>query len=369
MSRTHPHTKALLGVATATFALVWSCRADASSPYSDTKGRFRIELAHGWALAPRFGDTHGMVFERAFRFEKHSSVATLSIHAYDMEGDRLRESVAATDERPDADPEIRRTRTSRSRVGRHDAASTEYRRQPSRSDAARDIRIHRFDAHERRFFVRLECDARDCERVRADVEAMLASFVSLEGTTTNSTTPKEDRSHMLGRWIGPTGAMLLLRQGGEFELGDARGRFTASGGKLSLARGSGATHVFAYTIDDGGEVLTLRSSALREPAIYRRARTEAAPPVDSPADVVPTPERLAGTWTRRTDDRTVTLVLDANGSFSLDRVSGRWTLASGGLRLERTATETITYSGRCTHDGLVLWGGDLDDPIRFARAK
>jgi hypothetical protein len=63
----------------------------------------------------------------------------------------------------------------------------------------------------------------------------------------------------------------------------------------------------------------------------------------------------------------VSLDLRRNGDFTMGEFQGRWTYERGQLRLERSASEVVTYDAKLEGDRLILAGADLDRPIALRR--
>ena len=174
---------------------------------------------------------------------------------------------------------------------------------------------------------------------------------------------------LVGRWNNETGGPpLVLRESATFVLGEMSGTWATDGGRLSL-HVPGGTERYRYKL--AGNRLTLRSTNLDGPAVYRR--TGASIYEDRPE----TPKRaralrrdeLIGRWVALDAASTEPLIMQLapSGSVAFGPMSGRWRYKRGLLTIVSTARVTYTYHVRLERGQLVLSGGDLERDLRLVR--
>ncbi|MCB9655021.1 MAG: hypothetical protein H6729_12915 [Deltaproteobacteria bacterium] len=383
-----------------TWAVVAPRRAEAApfvdgkaSPYTDTRGRFSLEMPSGWQLHPAFGDTKGMVFRKtlgqeaeafaAFRVQvelkKEASLDDIwiDVETHLAEGARGVEVVS---------------RNRRLLVAGRPARGRRYRVRSSGHGASasgenRDVRVDVFETTEAFFVLSYDARMRDAARLSADRRAFLRRFrVGPLLSSSPSTAPDRDHDHdpdrdgsgagsgadgpsssgssaraaltrdmLLGAWRHPSGSVLSLGPDGRFSLGRVEGTFSFSGGELVLKMAPGNVQTFRARIEDRRLILT--SPALSEPVSYVRS------------EVPSTPGRttLVGRWMTETPNGAVHLVLSDDGHFSLAETKGTWRVESATIRFEKSPTESILYAFELAAGRLTLSGGDLDEPVVFTR--
>ena len=338
-----------------------------SAPYVDTQDRFRLEIPEGWSLAPRFGDTAGMVFSRAgpghhprtVQFEVRVEGVTTARPA-----DRLTAYLSA--KTGGAAPAGRPVR-----VGAHSAAraTVEYEGGPP-TPGPRVVTVWALTVDSVGYLLVFDRPRSAWNRYRPEIETMLRSFAPRAPRPARRAAPapvpapppsagaKLSRADLVGRWRGPSGVELAFSADGRFILGDVLGRYTLSApSALELEQLDGRRERFSVERD--GRRLILRSSRLAEPAVYHRDDEPRAAPAPSAA--------LVGTWKALIGSSDLVLRLDRDGRFTLGPYAGTWTVKGNELRLVRSPQERVTY--RFRYDDPVLWlsGGDLDQPISFVR--
>jgi hypothetical protein len=336
--------------------------AIAARPYEDTQHRFRLDLAPGWELAPRFGDTLGMVFEKTFP-DRHRSGLALFMVRIAPPGTAGTKTYAGAIERAfESQPGYRSLGEQRTRVGVYPGFVRRYRMNVA--DGAKlekRVEAHFFEAEGRIFLVHVEGGSREMEKIGGDVRAMLASFVAHRAAEESPDIDPPDaprseaqasRQELTGRFVNADGLMLTLDDGGTFSLADVTGTYEVQGDQLSLITG-GKRQSFRFALGPDG--LELTSPKLPKPIVYRRA-PKATP--RTAGDVV-------GSWQAMGAD--ARLDLEANGRFRMGDVEGTWSLAEGRLRLEKSPSEVITYDVERTGDRLILSGADLDRPATFQK--
>jgi len=77
---------------------------------------------------------------------------------------------------------------------------------------------------------------------------------------------------------------------------------------------------------------------------------------------------LSGTWAGRSDQSSFTLILNADGSGSLNGLNLKWHVSVGNLSLD-TSRGTFKYRASLSGDLLTLSGTDLKQPLVFQRVK
>ena len=354
-----------------TWAVVAPRRAEAApfvdgkaSPYTDTRGRFSLEMPSGWQLHPAFGDTKGMVFRKSlgqeaeafavFRVQVEPKKETslddiwIDVETHLAEGARGVEVVS---------------RNRRLLVAGRPARGRRYRVRssghgPSASGEIRDVRVDVFETTEAFFVLSYDARMRDAARLSADRRAFLRRFrVEPDGRSSSGSSARValTRDMLLGAWRHPSGSVLSLRPDGRFSLGRVEGTFSFSGGELVLKMAPGNVQTFRARIEDRRLILT--SPALSEPVSYVRS------------EVPSTPARttLVGRWMTETPNGAVHLVLSDDGHFSLAETKGTWRVESATIRFEKSPTESILYAFELEAGRLTLSGGDLDEPVVFTR--
>ncbi|MCA9548669.1 MAG: hypothetical protein KC933_01455 [Myxococcales bacterium] len=332
------------------FPLLLAASLAVGLPYQDTRGRFALELPEGWALAPRFGDTDGMRFERRLSARVGGGVAHLTVHA-----------------RPDLDPraqaraeaaELRaagyRVKEGRAKVGGQAAL---------RVTAERGGEVIR-DDHVPGFRIRLEVQGRQLRPVSREVKAILRSF---RAGAPASRPPDEDveapppppapRADLVGRYESDVGTVLELDAQGGFRLGGSAGRYQIRGDSLTLAPTGGKTLTFTFRLS--ADALVLSAPALKAPMVYRRAAASEGGRGGSPA----------GRWRAAGPDGPVELLLSPDGRFELAGQQGQWVVDAGMLRMRRSETEVVSYRFTLSDHALRLSDGDLDDEVTFQRVR
>ena len=338
-----------------------------AAPYRDDRRGFSLELTEGWRLAPRFGETEAMVFERRFSSRRGRRTATLSVRRLPVEvtvarlqaelqrvwGDRVGRA-AAIDPAP---PGLRHL------FG--------WRYRPQGEARTRSAEAHGFVTDGRRFLVTLESAPRDVARFRIDVGRLLSTFEAL-AVRTPALRPANDRvlragapkagapappprpnasaTVIVGRWIRPQGDPIEFFADGRYRLADVSGRYRWRSGQLELTGTDGASRRF--TVVRRGDRLEMVSSALPKPLVFERFRPMVA---------------LAGLWRADLPKGTLILNLQRNGNFALGSHRGRWSVEGARLVLRKSKTEQLTYNWKLSVGILTLSGGDLDRPLLLSR--
>ena len=330
----------------------------AATPYRDTRGRFRLEIADRWALAPGFGDTYGMVFRRPLR--RPGTFATLTVHVDPVSAGSLR---GFADEIERSGSARRRGKERKQKIAGRSALVREYRTAASdkRPEPGR-ARSYFLQAAGQFFHLRAEAPRNELRLVEDDLRWMLARFepARIEPDAASEAARHRAPPPWVGRWRSDAGVAFLLGSDGRFALGGAEGTYNVSGRSLTLELPGGATRRFAIEID--GARLVLTSPELGAPAVYRRAGTTAAAPGRRAGSAT-----IAGRWETRSGVKPVVLDLGGDGRFSMGGLTGTWEAAPGRLTMRGGPGQSVTY--RYTVDGtkLTLSGGDLDDPVDFQK--
>ena len=327
--------------------------------YRDERRGFSLELADGWALAPVFGETRAMVFERRFSARRGGRRAALSIRPIRLD-------------RADADVWAELQRVWGPRRGRAEAlvpVPTEWRyRYRPQSDRRGEAHLLTVDGA--RFLVTLSAARQDMARFRADAAARLRTLRRVRPTSTTergrgrrgdsealntsneaSTAPAEGAaSAVVGRWVRADGPALVLFRDGRYRLADISGRYAWRAGRLLLTRTNGKPQAFHAELR--ADRLVLKADGLPAPLVFDRFRPERA---------------LAGVWVAVLPKGTLVLRLGPDGRFALGAHRGRWSVHGARLELRKSETEVLAYTWALADDGLILSGGDLDRPLKMAR--
>lgn len=365
-----------LGAARVLAVLALATLTTASRPYEDARRGFRITLAEGWALSPLFGDTEGMVFRRDISSRRGEGLALLMVRSVPLPAGGLEAYMAGVERELGAQPGFRRLEDRTARIGGREAEVRVYRTLVSaESRLEKQIRAHFLAASGRAYLIHLEAPPRDLARIEPEVEAMLASFEVLGPRREGVSDPRPTRPSLAGRWVNDDGLVMVLGADESFALADVAGRFEVKGDTLTLVIPGQGRESFSFVLDPGAETLTLSSANLEAPMVYRRGgRSAEAPrksggdaPGDAPGTGPADPSAIAGTWETSSGKNTVRLTLRKDGGFRLGPHAGKWSASGGTLRLERSATDVISYRFHVNNGALVLEGGDLDGPVSFTR--
>lgn len=341
---------ALLGLA---------CLLAAARPYKDTKDRFRLVLAPGWELSPQFGDTAGMVFKKQLGRRRGAGLALFSVRVAPEGTESARAFAAALEPALEGQPGFRRLGEEQAAVGGRPALLKRYEAAfDARSTLKKRIDAYYVEAEGRVYLLQVTSGAREIGRLRRDVRSMLASFVPLGTRPPENRAPTmvEKAPPLAGRWVNEDGLVLFLGEDQTFTLADVGGHYEVSRDALTLIIPKKGRQTFAYEL--ASDRLTLRSSELPRPVTYRRQDRSA--PKRTKGDFV-------GTWETIATSPAVTLDLEKGGRFRMGDFEGTWRYEAGRLRLERSASEVITYDIRLVGGRLILSGADLDHPIAFRR--
>lgn len=306
-------------------------------PYEDTKGRFRIELADGWKIEPRFGDTSGMVFARELSVFDRPEKISFAIEADGATVDSAAELARRIETR---DGLRNPSKEAGARVAGTSGLLREY------TEDGRLVRVWYGAVQGRPAVVRLEGSARALDKIASEVDRMLASL--------RVTPPEASEERPRGRFVGESGVAIELFEDGRAKLGGRDGRHRFEGKALILELDGGKAKKFDYSLD--GDRLTLRSDALPRPSIYVRGGAE-------PKPAAPT---LVGAWTLRGAKGPIPFDLHPDGRFELGTTKGEWKLEQEELELTGGKGQRIRYRIEWRGSSVVLSGGDLDRPVRLA---
>ena len=321
-------------------------------PYVDERRGFSLELTDEWIVAPQFGETEAMIFERRFSARRGRRRAALSVRRVD----------GASDTQVQA--ELQRVWGSAIGPGQPFDASPPGGRflwsllfEPS---VTRTAEAHLLRVGSTRFLIGLQASRRDLARVRREAAALVRTFRSRSPPAPRPTIrakaparrPKSGGAPkgFVGRWIRPDGAALVLASDGAYRLAEIEGRYELRGDRLHLSRPDGGTQVFRA--QRTGDRLELSAPGLDVALVFRRFRPEVA---------------LSGRWTTKLPKGTLVLVLRRDFRFALGAHEGTWRTAGDRLILEKSKTERITYMWVLSDGVLTLSGSDLDTPLKLTR--
>lgn len=380
-------------------------------PYDDTKGRFHIELAEGWDIAPQFGDLSGMTFRRILKTNRGEAPALLLVHV-DPEKATSAKSYADMVERElEKQPGFKRLGEHPGIVGGQPALVREYRMLASRRPKIeKRVAAYYLETGGHVYQLHVESTPRGLQRVSRDVSEMLASFkptagppelkidtdalgltesaplagAAREGARSGPNGP----NNPIGRWVNENGRVLVLGDDGSFALDETTGRFEIAGDKLTLIIPGQGRESFTFALAAAQDTLTLSSANLGEPMVYRRAgshrtadhraeRSSAGESADGSGSSgaggggasIADAAALIGAWVTPTPKGPLKLDLRGDQSFTMGPMAGRWSASDGRLRLtQEGGGRTIEYAARLERERLHLSGGDLDDEVVFSRA-
>ncbi len=187
---------------------------------------------------------------------------------------------------------------------------------------------------------------------------------------------------LAGTWKaqeGPLTVVLTLNPDGSGSLDDAKIKYSVKGNTLSVIEDG---QVNNYTFELKGNTLRLAGGDLDKPMLFQRegaaakgtglgARRQAAAGEavgeSSPAAPAATQNGPAGTWQVRTPNGLVTLVLNPDGTGTLNGERGRWELNNGILILKGETGPTVMFNAALTAATLTLSGGTLPQPLTLER--
>ncbi len=330
-----------------------------ATPYEDTQGRFRLDLGEGWTLAPRFGDTQGMVFEH--RGTRRGEVAVFMVRVQEAEGS-LQSWGEALERGIRGQPGFQRLRSSRTTISGQPARVQNYRALiPQTSGVQKRMRWYLMAAGDRFYLLHAEGEQRLFRRLLPEFEAMVRSF--------RIPKPKRPQSaasampSLQGAWVAESGLVLSFQADQRFRLSDLSGRYELSGDRLILHPEGRAEQRFQYSVDLVKGTLTLQAPGLPKPIRYvkRSAKISQKEPTKR-SD----PRSLLGRWKAGG----IILVLRADRSFSMGKnFSGQWRAKDGRLELIQSKSERLSYRYRVLGGHLTLSGADLEKPVVFTRAS
>ena len=316
-------------------------------PYRDERRGFELDLPDEWRLAPAFGETDAMTFERPFSARRGRRTGTLSVRPIGIEIDdqRVQAELRKVWGPPSGPVHPLSPRLPRATLG----WANGYRPAP---EVRGQAFLFRFQAT--RFLITLRAAPRDLRRFRREAALLLQSFSPLRGPSTTtrvrrSTRPRPARD-LTGHWVRDDGAALIFGSNGEYSLADLDGQYHWQDGLLVLSRADGGTSSFSVT--RRGDSLGLSAPGLPAPLSFTRFRPRLA---------------LAGTWIATLEKGTLVLTLAKTGRFKLGAFEGDWSIDGRRLVLRKSATEIIAYAWQFSRNVLTLSGGDLDAPLRLTK--
>lgn len=322
-------------------------------PYEDTRGRFKIQPASGWRLAPRFGDVRGTAFE----FEKRPAGIPAR---FTLWADKLEEGLdpwRALESELRASTTIQRQRDlPRMQIGGVPADVRRYQGRRGANDVV--VRAHVFAASDFRYTLWWEASLRKERQIARQVARMLASFQPAAPRNPSPLPAKKEelQRSVVGRWQSDEGVVLELRKNGTFRLADVKGQYRVQGKQLELRPRDGTPQRFSIRWEQNALLLT--NPVLQRPLRYR------------PSSAVPKPQKITHSWVgiwRARKVPSVELELGPGGNFKLGRYQGQWMEDDGYLRLRLGPRQVLSYRFRFEGKALVLEGADLDDALVLDR--
>ena len=318
-------------------------------PYRDERRGFALELPKGWRLAPQFGQTEAMVFERRFSVRRGGRRAALSIR-------RVNADVVDQQVQEELHRVWGKSVGSAPRLAPPPNMKTAWsRRYRPSSDV--DAEAHLLSTGTTRFLVALNASPRDLRRFRSDVRRLISSFRPLGAASPTPrpvppARPLRRAPQLVGHWVRNDGASLIFDADGTYTLADVTAPYAFKEGRLHLTDAEG--YVQRFEILQEGDRLELRATALSAALVFQRFRPRVA---------------LAGVWVARLSKGNLLLKLGSDGRFALGAHQGKWSVRNTRLILEKSKTEVIAYTWTLSGRILILTGGDLDTPLRLAKRE
>ncbi|MBI4816133.1 MAG: hypothetical protein HY791_07745 [Deltaproteobacteria bacterium] len=311
-----------------------------AKPYEDTRGRFTLDVAAGWRIEPRFGDTAGMVFVRDVELGDGKQKVSLSVEADGAVVDSTWDLADRIEAREGLG---RRQREAPDQVGKLAGLMREY----DRGSAL--VRVWYAVADRRPIVVRFEASTRAAPKAEREVARMIESLVVVGS--------KPEGPRLAGRFVSDGGVVLELGDDGSVSFGGREGRFKVNDELLTLELAGGKARQFRFELS--GDRLSLSSPELPKPAVYRRRAADAEQAK---------PRSVAGRWRFKGPRGELFIELEYSGAFVLGPMKGQWELKGDELALLGPKGQKIRYRAVLKVDLLELAGGDLDKPLKLRRA-
>ena len=188
------------------------------------------------------------------------------------------------------------------------------------------------------------------------------------------------REALSGDWVASVGVTTVefgLGGDGDFTLGEVTGSYTVEGGAILLY--TDAAETVEYDFELQGEVLVLSGGDLRAPVHFARPAPPPPPPAVAPSAPEPSPGivaaeqaralrgNLPGRWSCDAGKGRLDLRLGEDGRFRFGDASGVYKLTGNALALETDASALKYQVDLSPQDVMTLSGGDLTQPLKFAR--
>lgn len=336
-----------------------------ATPYEDTQGRFRLALPDGWGLAPQFGDTFGMSFEKPLGRDR---VATFLVHVDPVSADDVGGFADAVEGLHDASRQYRRLGEEKARVAGQQAVVRRYAAVGASGGRVR-VQAWYVRAGKRFFHLRTWAPSGMLRSVIGEVEGMVASFHPgaaaargrRPGGGASARQAEVAPDELIGVWWNAEGVRFALGGDGGFVLGGAEGRYRIEGRELILKPSSGGTLRFSYALVRGG--LELKSPALDKAARYTRRRA-AASTSERGTEAAAAP---IGAWKTSTPKGPMILTIAADGAFSMGTMRGTWVVEGDRLVLAAAEGERASYRFKQRGSTLTLSEGDLEKPLTLRK--
>lgn len=334
----------------------------AAKPYRDTKGRFEVELADGWALAPQFGDVLGMRFERSG--QPSDEQVHFVLHVDSVSGSTLESMSDAAQQRYGRGRRLERIDRKPIQIKSGRWLRSQYRTPTGRAVAFVSqlagqtfVGWAEFPKNTRRF----EPDVRAMlDTVRRPSKSGVSPTASPLSAASRPAVAPRAAAKVVGRWESDAGVVFILAADGRFQLGSKRGQYELHGSNLRLLLPGKSPR--AFEVEVGEDRIVLRSNKLKRPGVYWRKaaeRSASTPKAGSPI----------GSWRTQTPSGPMVLDIRRDGSFSMGAMNGTWTATPGQLTLEASSGAVITYKASVSGGALVLEGGDLPRAVTFEKSS
>ncbi|MCK6552920.1 hypothetical protein L6R52_44260, partial [Myxococcota bacterium] len=356
-------------------------RAASAAPYEDTRRRFSLELPSGWGLAPQFGDTSGMVFQKKVVARRATTLAILVVRLDDYAATDVTDYANKMEAELKGLPGYKRIAERSALVGGKPALVRELRVLASKEPKIeKTIVAHFVEASGHHYMLHFESTSADLHRFQDDLAAILASFrpqlvasAPREPIGRAELDPRGPAPNLAGRWMNDDGLVLVLGGDGSFALAEASGRYEIKDGALTLIIPGQGRESFTFTHDDVAGTLTLASANLGDPMVYRRIKGGAptppprTEPKKSAPGLPPAIAELVARWTTPTPSGPLVMELRGDRTFTMGKMVGQWDATLDRLTLTRGGEELVSYRYRWSGDQLALTGGDLEEEVVFQR--
>jgi hypothetical protein len=287
-----------------------------ATPFTDTRGRFQLDLPNGWQFAPQPGDVTGAAFQRKLGDE----IANFAVRVTPVsDTTTLAEFVRRLSSSITSDPSYSLVNETTTQLAGLTVLKRRYTLALKGAKGSSELVKLAEDAFSVQagvgYVVHAETMEDSWAKFAGDFERLTAS---LRFSSVDPNTPSPFPKELCGRWLmsGTTDTIFELRSDGTFDLAGTTGAWRVSGDKMMTQPVGGGREVFVWRLVNGE--LEVTNENLGGSIRYRRF--DGALPLES----LPKPT-LTGVWKAKKHK----LEIKGNKEVVLDGVAGTYTEADG----------------------------------------